>query len=119
MSKNILIVDDNEPTLKMLSAIIAEAGYIPHIYTNGQDALAFAKENKIACALIDQYMEPINGFALARFFQLEKITMPMVMITANSNSDLLSETRKLGFSAVMTKPIDTAHLLKLLTRFAR
>lgn len=119
MSKNILIVDDNEPTLKMLSAIVEKAEFDPVCFTNGQDALDFARENKVICALIDQYMEPMNGFTLARYLILEEIRIPMVMITANNNSDLLSEARKVGFVTTMAKPVDADYLLKLLARFDR
>lgn len=119
MLKNILIVDDNEPTLKILSGIIEEAGFTPVCFDNGHEALDFARENKVLCALIDQYMEPMNGFTLARYLILEEIRIPMVMITANNNSDLLSEARKVGFVTTMAKPVDADYLLKLLARFDR
>ena len=117
MSKIILIVDDNEPTLKMLSGIVEDAGYVPMTALDGNAALEIAKNNEISCALIDQYMEPMDGFTLARYFQLNEIKMPMVMITGNDNTDLLSQSRQLGFLATMMKPIDTGHLLKMLERF--
>jgi DNA-binding NtrC family response regulator len=119
MSKIILIVDDNEPTLKMLSSIVENAGYVPMTALNGNTALEIAKNNKISCALIDQYMEPMDGFTLARYFKLHEIKIPMVMITGNDNTDLLSQARQLGFLATMMKPIDTDHLLKMLERFTR
>jgi DNA-binding NtrC family response regulator len=119
MSKIILIVDDNEPTRQMLSSVVESAGYTPMVAENGEEGLKIAQEHKISCALIDQYMEPMDGFTLARYFQLHEIKMPMIMITGNDNSDLLSQARKLDFLTTMTKPIDTDHLLKLLERFTR
>jgi DNA-binding NtrC family response regulator len=119
MSKIVLIVDDNEPTLQMLAALIEGAGYTAITASNGEDALKIATENKISCALIDQYMEPMDGFTLARYFQLHEIKIPMIMITGNDNTDLLSQARKLGFMATMMKPIDPDHLIKLLQRFIR
>ena len=119
MSKIVLIVDDNVPTLQMLAGVIENAGYTAMTADNGDEALKIAKENKVSCALIDQYMEPMDGFTLARYFKLHEITVPMVMITGNDNSDLLSQARQLGFVSTMTKPIDTDYLLKLLERFTR
>lgn len=119
MSKIVLIVDDNAPTLQMLAGVVESAGYTAITATCGDEALKIAKENKISCALIDQYMEPMDGFTLARYFKLHEINIPMVMITGNDNSDLLSQARQLGFVSTMMKPIDTDHLLKILERFTR
>ena len=119
MSKTVLIVDDNEPTLKLLSGVIENAGYDVVTAVDGDTALQIAKDQKINCVLIDQYMEPVDGFTLARYFVLHDIKIPMIMITGNDNSDLLSQARQVGFIATMMKPIDTGHLLKLLERFTR
>ena len=119
MSKTILIVDDNEPTLQMLAAIIEGAGYTAITASNGEDALKIAQESKISCALIDQYMEPMDGFTLARYFQLHEIKVPMIMVTGNENTDLLSQTHKLGFVTTMMKPVNPDLLLKILQRFIK
>ena len=119
MSKTVLIVDDNEPTLELLSGVIEAAGYKAVTALNGEDAIKIAREQKISCALIDQYMEPMDGFTLARYLHLHEINIPMVMITGNDNTDLLSQARQVGFATTMMKPIDVDHLLKLLERFCR
>lgn len=119
MSKTILIVDDNEPTLKFLAGILEAAGYKTLLATDGDFALKLAKANKIDCAIVDQYMEPMNGFSFARHCQFHEYRFPMIMITANDNVDLLLQARKQGFSTVMMKPIDTDHLLQFLVRLCR
>lgn len=119
MQHKILIVDDNEPTCKLIAASIKVQGYDPHIALTGDDALKIAKENKISCVLIDQYMEPMDGFMLARHFMLNEIKVPMIMITANDSSDLLTKAREVGFTSTMLKPVDTDLLLKMLGRLCR
>lgn len=119
MPHKILIVDDNEPTCKLLAGVLENAGYEVHIALNGDAAIKIAKKNKISCALIDQYMEPTNGFMLARHFVLYDLKMPMIMITGNDSSDLLSRAREVGFGATMLKPVDHNHLLKLVERYCR
>lgn len=119
MVHKILIVDDNEPTCTFLAAVIVQAGYEPLIALDGDQALDHAKNNKISCALIDQYMEPTNGFMLARHFALHDIKVPMIMITANDSADLLMRAREVGFASTMLKPIDPALLIKMLGRFCR
>jgi CheY-like chemotaxis protein len=119
MTHKILIVDDNEPTCKLLAATLSNAGYESLIALDGDQALKFAKENKIMCALIDQYMEPMDGFMLARHFTLNDIKIPMIMITANNTADLLTRAREVGFVSTMLKPVDQEHMLKMVKRFDR
>lgn len=119
MSKTVLIVDDNEPTRKLFTDIVEKAGYTALVAGNGQAGLELAKQHKIDCALIDQYMEPIGGFDFARYCKLYELSFPMVMITGNSNNDLLVQARKEGFASVMMKPVDPDYLLKFLERFCR
>lgn len=119
MARKILIVDDNAPTCKLLAATLEAAGYETLIALEGDEALKLARENKILCALIDQYMEPMNGFTLARYFALSDIKIPMIMITGNDSSDLLSRAREVGFVSTMLKPINHDHLLKMIKRFER
>jgi CheY-like chemotaxis protein len=119
MSKIVLIVDDNEPTRKLLGGILEGAGYQTLQAGDGETARAMAKENKIACALIDQYMEPMDGFMLARNFKADDYTFPMTMITANESNDLLMQAREHGFVSIMMKPVEPARLLQIVERMSR
>ena len=119
MSKTVLIVDDNEPTRKLLAGIIGAAGYTVIEADGGDGALLLAKKQEIDCALIDQHMEPMSGFMLARAFQTKGYTFPMTMITAHEGSDLLLQAQKYGFMSIMMKPVGQNRLLKLIERMCR
>ncbi len=119
MSKTVLIVDDNEPTRKLLSSIAEGAGYQALLAADGAQAIQLAKENKIDCALIDQYMEPMDGFTLVREFAVEGCKFPMTMVTGNESNDLLVQAQKHGFASIMMKPVDPARLLKILVHMCR
>jgi len=117
--KTILIVDDNEPTVALLTGILQSAGFDTIMATDGEAAIEIADQNKIDCALIDQYMDPMDGFTLARAFQVDGHTFPMAMITANESADLLTQAQKNGFMTIMMKPIQHERLIKLVERMAR
>lgn len=119
MSKTVLIVDDNAEIRKLFREIVEGAGYQVLAAENGEIGLAMAQKNKIDCALIDQYMEPVSGFSFARHCKLYDLRFPMIMITGNDNNDLLIQARKEGFASVMMKPVDPDYLLKFLERFCR
>lgn len=119
MSKTVLIVDDNEPTRKLLGGILEGAGYSILQAADGDAALKIAKENPVHCGLIDQYMEPMDGFALARNFAADEHKFPMTMITANESNDLLMQAREIGFVSIIMKPVDPKRLLMLVERMCR
>lgn len=119
MTKNVLIVDDNEPTRQLLAGIVNGGGYNALLAADGDAAIKLAKENEISCALIDQYMEPMDGFVLAGNLNLEGSLFPMTMITANESNDLLVQARQHGFISIMMKPVDPDRLLKVVERMCR
>jgi two-component system response regulator ResD len=119
MKKTILIVDDNEPTVALLTGILKGAGYETLMALDGETAIDLANENQIHCSLIDQYMDPMDGFTLARAFQVDGHTFPMAMVTANESVDLLTQAQANGFRTIIMKPVQPERLIKLIGRLAR
>lgn len=119
MKKTVLIVDDNAPTLQLLSGILTGAGYNTLTTDDGEVALDVANNNQIHCALIDQYMNPMDGFTLARGLQVDGHEFPMAMITANENADLLLEAKRNGFMTILMKPVEPERLIKTVERMCR
>jgi len=119
IKKTILIVEDNEPTRALLRGILEGGGYNVIEAADGDVALAHAKEYKVDAAIIDQYMEPYNGYKVADLLQYADIKIPMIMITAHEASDLLLQAQKHGFTNVMKKPVDPDKLLWILRRELR
>jgi len=119
MKKTILIVDDNAPTLALLTGILSGADYDVITAQDGESAIDLADQHQIDCALIDQYMDPMDGFTLARAFQVDGHKFPMAMITANESADLLTQSQANGFMTIIMKPVQPERLIKLVGRLAR
>lgn len=119
MKKTVLIVDDNEPTRKLLSGILEGAGYETVLMEDGEAAIEAADRQKIDCALIDQYMDPMDGFTLARAFKVDGHEFPMAMITGNESADLLMQAQENGLMTIMMKPVQPERLIKLVERMCR
>ncbi|MCI5061085.1 MAG: response regulator [Alphaproteobacteria bacterium] len=119
MTKNVLIVDDNEPTRRLMAAIINEAGYETVTAENGELALKIIKEQDISCALIDQYMEAMDGFMLADHLSTAGYKIPMTMMTAHEGSDLLLQAQRHGFMSIIMKPVQPERLVQVVKRMCR
>ena len=116
----ILSVDDNEPTRQMMAGILKSVGFETVQAIDGGSAVKVIKEHNIDCALVDQYMEPMGGFELAKHLRDNNIPAPpMVLITAHETSDLLSKGLELGFAQILQKPVVPNRLVTLVERLVK
>lgn len=119
MKKTVMIVDDNMPTRRLMAGILEKEGFETRLLPDGQSALKMARDAKIDCALIDQYMIPMDGLTLSRSLTVAGFKFPKALITANETNDLLIQAQKNGFVTVMLKPIDPERLVELVRRMCR
>lgn len=116
----ILIADDNEPTRQLMASILGSSGYSTIQAIDGGSALKVLQEHVIACAIVDQYMEPMGGFEMAKYLKDNEIKPPpMVLVTAHETSDLLVQANDLGFSQVLKKPVAPNRLLMTVERLMK
>jgi two-component system cell cycle response regulator len=112
MTGRVLIVDDLEPNVKLLEAKLAHEYYDYESCFSGAEALEKVKIFQPDIILLDVMMPEMDGFEVCRHLKSDKETayIPVVMVTA------LSETRdritglEAGADDFITKPIDDIHL---------
>ena len=109
-SLRVLIADDDGVTLMVLRktltemghAVVAEAG-------DGERAVALVHELKPDLAILDIRMPKMDGFATCRAIQGFS-AMPIIMLSAHSESGLGSEASAAGADAYLVKPFTAAQL---------
>jgi DNA-binding response OmpR family regulator len=83
MAKKVLVVDDDENTVKFLSAALEENGYEPVAAFNGREGLEKVKSENPDLVLLDVMMPKKTGFVL--FKQLRRDDkykdLPVIMLT--------------------------------------
>ena len=107
----ILIVDDNSMMLKTLQDILQITGYRVEVARNGREALEKIKAESFGCILSDVRMPDIDGVELLHAVKKSHPDLPLVLMTAHSESDLVRQARAAGAAAVMEKPLDMKSLL--------
>ena len=119
MTTTILIVDDSKLARivagKAVSALQpdwqrVEAG-------NADEALELVGKTQIDVALLDFNMPGKNGVELAGELRLTRPTMPIALITANLQNEVIESARAVGATFV-AKPVTTEGLHKFLTEAA-
>ncbi|MFV9862138.1 MAG: response regulator, partial [Rickettsia aeschlimannii] len=112
----ILVVDDIELNIKLLTAKLLQEYYTVLTANNGKEALATLKKGKIDIILLDVMMPEIDGFEVCKTIKTDPETthIPVVMITALSDIDDRVKGLEAGADEFLTKPInDTALFVRL------
>jgi len=109
--KNILIVDDDPVSVKIIETILTSMKYTFTSYTNPLIALENAKSQKYDIAIIDFEMPEINGIILGQ--NLRKLygeSFMILMLTAHEEIEILEQAIEAGINDFFTKPISVNYL---------
>lgn len=110
--KKILIADDEERIVKLVSDFLNASGYETVCAADGKEALdIFNADSGIDLAIIDIMMPEIDGWAVTREIR-QKSDLPIIMLSARAEEfDLLTGFES-GIDEYVTKPFSPAVLVK-------
>lgn len=120
MSENlkILVVEDNDFVRMQIVKFLNEEGHEIVECTDGRQALDTI-DPEFDMAVVDIRMEPIDGFEFIRAIRGFEMNTPVVLVTGDSNPDLLNEAAKWGVAAVLMKPVQRDRLVKTVERVTK
>lgn len=111
--KKILVVDDEEQNVKLLSSLLRAEGYETETASNGREAVQKVKVVSPDLVLLDIMMPDMDGYEACSLIKNdpESANIPVVIVTALSDRE--SKLRGLEVSAneFLTKPIDRIELI--------
>lgn len=107
-SGRLLIVDDNETNLDMLSRRLTRAGHRVRTAPSGETALALLQQEEFDLILLDVMMPGIDGFEVLRRVRAEHAatSLPVIMATARDQREDVVQALRLGANDYVTKPLD-------------
>lgn len=117
----ILIVDDNEINLKLITLQFKLQGYCVDVATNGYFACEMAADDEYDLICMDINMPVMDGFEASRKI-LENAVAVEPYIVAVSSCDfeeVQNELVKAGIREFLTKPVSTVKLQQLIIKTAR
>ncbi len=115
----ILIADDSQVSRESMANVLRAAGYDVVQAIDGGSALKVVNEHPVALAIIDHFMAPHGGFDFAKQIKLNRLNIPMIMVTNEETSDLLVETTRHGIGKYLRKPVDPNRLIETIRRTLR
>ncbi len=117
-SRNVLVVDDNDRHLDILSNILASVGHDVETCGSGAEALRRLDMRRYDVVVLDLVMPEVNGHVVAtqmRTMILNRRT-PVIVCTANIATARRQLVDVEGVTAIIPKPIDVAGLILAVSR---
>jgi len=109
----ILIVDDTEANIKLLSHVLRDVGFSPIVAFNGSDALELIKSRKPDLVLLDIMMPDMTGYEVCRKVNEddELRSIPIIFLSALSETSNKVEGFEAGGVDYVTKPYQKDEVL--------
>lgn len=108
---NILVVEDNLNTRKLMEDVLLDERYTPLLAANGQEALDILEHQHIDLMITDIMMPGMDGYTLTEQLRDAGYDFPILMATAK---ETIKDKRKgfiVGTDDYMVKPIDEEELI--------
>lgn len=111
--KKILIIDDTELMVKLISDILSRAGYEVVSASNGIDGINKVRTEKPDLVILDVVMPEMDGFEACKILREDESNnlMPIIILTAQDAEDDKLEGLELGADDYITKPFNPRELV--------
>ena len=113
MKIKILVVDDEQDALEVLSFKLREAGFTPVLAKDGTRALAIAREEHPDLIVLDLMLPEVDGLEVCKILRRDPTTasIPIVMLTGVRDEADRVMGLELGADDYLTKPFSPRELL--------
>ena len=118
----VLVADDDPAILRLVKAIVEKEGFTVVAARDGKEAYKLLQSGEpFVAAIFDVVMPYIQGTELAKHMQSEKRLMkiPVIIMTAEQNPRLSSDSFSSGAVAFLPKPFTTSQLQTMIRMFVR
>ena len=106
----ILVVDDDAPSVKMISFLLREEGYEVSSTDNGLAALELIDREPPDLVVLDVMMPHLDGFEVCRRIR-QKMDVPIIFLSAKGETVDKVTGLQLGADDYLAKPFEPAELL--------
>ena len=109
----ILIVDDTEANIKLLSHVLRDSGFSPIVAFNGTDALDLIKARRPDLVLLDIMMPDMTGYEVCKIVNEDDAlkSTPIIFLSALSETSDKVEGFEVGGVDYITKPYQKDEVL--------
>ena len=121
MGKTVLVVDDSSAMRALLGVALRAAGYSVVEARDGRDALGKLAVGPVDLIVSDCIMPVMDGISFVREVKQQPVlqTIPIIMLTTESQSAQIQEGRALGVQAWIVKPFKPEKFIEAVRRICQ
>lgn len=108
---NIMVVEDDKNTRKLMEAVLIENSYRPILAENGIKALEILDREHIDLIVLDIMMPKMDGYEFTKTLREANYNIPILMVTAREDISDKKEGFNLGADDYMVKPVDEEEMI--------
>lgn len=114
MTTNILVIEDNEQNLYLMTFILEKGGYTVIQGRTGPEGIELAEKDKPSLILLDIQLPEMNGYEVARRLKAKDETkdIPIVAVTSYAMVGDREQVLAAGCTGYIEKPINPDTFLK-------
>jgi CheY-like chemotaxis protein len=113
LSATILVVDDNDDNVHIMSTILLGRGFEVRIARDGKSALQSVEQRRPDLILLDVMMPGLDGMQVLDAIKGDprSASIPVVMVTAKAQDQDVLDGYRYGAEYYITKPFTSRQLL--------
>ncbi|MDS1030363.1 response regulator [Bacillota bacterium LX-D] len=108
----ILVVDDQPGIRHLVAEVLEENDYEVTLAANGQEALSVMHKTKPEVVLLDMKMPDMNGLQVLQQMNSSGENIPVIMMTAFDEQNLIEQAEELGAKGFLAKPFDINQIIE-------
>lgn len=116
---SVLIVDDEQPVLKAISAVLKREKIDATCAASSKEALELLKTNSFDIILLDIMMPEQDGFSLLKDLREKQVLTPVILLSGREEDAAQVEGLGLGADDYMTKPFSKTVLVSKIRAIVR
>ncbi|MCL6495136.1 MAG: response regulator [Ignavibacterium sp.] len=111
--KKIFYAEDSDSLVKLMTYKLQNEGYDITVFTNGENVYETVIAEKPDLVILDLMMPIKDGLTILKEIKSnpETSSIPVIMLTTNSEEDTILKALESGANEYITKPFSTAVLL--------
>jgi len=108
----VLVVDDDQLNRDLLVRRLTMAGHLTHAAASGEEVLTLVDKHRYDLVLLDIMMAKMDGFTILQQIRQRPAlaTLPVIMVSALSDTASRARSLELGASDYITKPFNAGQL---------
>lgn len=111
MDKTILVVDDEQSIVTLLTYNLEKAGFKTDIANDGKTAITKAEEKEYDLIILDIMLPGIDGMDVCKHLRQNKVETPILMLTAKEDEFDKVLGLELGADDYLTKPFSPREVI--------